>query len=74
MTEEQFDALPEQLRIWALRENAVIYLEDTIILSPFMPVVKIALEKDKNYPHAIHKNQLKDYSQVWVDELHNIRQ
>ena len=74
MTDEQFNTLPDRFQIWALRENAVIYMDYGIIPSPTSIVVKIALEKDKNYPHAIHKSQLKDYSQVWVGELHNIRQ
>ena len=66
MTDEQFNGLPERLQIWALRENAVIYMDYGIIPSPTSIVVKIPIEKDKDYPHAIHKSQLNKYNNVTI--------
>jgi hypothetical protein len=75
MTEEQFNSLPEQLQIWALRDNAVIYVEVGIIPSPsFTNVVKIALELSRDYPHIMHKNLLKKYSNVQISTLVNFNQ
>lgn len=71
MNAEQFEALPEMLRIWALRDNAVIYVEFGIIPSPALTnVAKIALELGKNYPHIMHKTMLKKYK-VEISTLEN---
>lgn len=74
MTDEQFNGLPEQLQIWALRENAVIYVGFGVLPSLTSTVfVKIPLEKS-NYPNIIHKNRLKTYSSCEIVTLVNYRQ
>ena len=74
MTEEQFNSIQEQLQIWALRDNAVIYVEVGIIPSPaFTNVVKITLELNRDYHHVIHKTMLKKYK-VEISTLVNFNQ
>jgi hypothetical protein len=72
MTEEQFNSLPEQLQIWAVRDNKVIYAEHGVIPSPTTMVAKIHWEQ-RDYPHIMHKTMLKKYK-VEISTLVNFNQ
>ncbi len=70
MTEEQFNALPKQLQIWALRENKVLYVGFGVAPESDR-CVYIGLELGKDYPNVLRKDELKNYKNIQVVTLHN---
>lgn len=70
MTEEQFEALPEQLQIWALRNNKVLYVGFGVAPESDR-CVKISLELGKDYPYVLRKDDLKNYKNIEVVTLLN---
>jgi hypothetical protein len=70
MTEEQFNALPKQLQIWALRENKVLYVGFGVAPESDR-CVYIGLELGKHYPHILRKYELRNYNSVEIVTLDN---
>ena len=72
MTEEQFNTLPDNLQIWALRENKVLYVSFGIAPSTSSDfVAQRGLELGKHYPHILRKYELRNYNSVEIVTLDN---
>lgn len=67
LTDQQFEALSENLQIWAVRKNTVIYAEYGSLISNKSLMVFIEINPTFNYPTVIEKHELLAYDNVWVD-------
>ena len=67
LTDQKFDNLSDQLQIYAVRKNTVIYAEYGSLISHKSLMVFIEINPTFNYPTVIEKHELLAYDNVWID-------
>ena len=67
LTDQQFDNLSDQLQIYAVKKNTVIYAQDGSLISHKSLMVFIEINPTFNYPTVIEKHELFAYDNVWVN-------